>query len=243
MLSSEAVVRVRECVFERNQSDDGGAICLTGPGQAEISASTFVGNSAYGSALYAEWGANALVTNSTFSDNDRNSIALSFGGGAELRHVTVYASGSYGLSATFSSHARLSHTVIAGSGSSACSFVFPESTITTLGYNLEDGDTCNLDPLLGDLVGEEPALGVLQANGGPTMTRAPLFGSPLVDAGAAMCWVAVDQRGVPRPLDGDGDGTARCDIGSVELQPPLFCDGFESGNTSAWSATVPAAAR
>jgi hypothetical protein len=32
---------------------------------------------------------------------------------------------------------------------------------------------------------------------------------------------ASDQRGWHRPIDGDGDGIARCDIGSVELTIPL----------------------
>jgi hypothetical protein len=45
---------------------------------------------------------------------------------------------------------------------------------------------------------------------------------------------AVDQRGLLRPRDGDGDGHARCDRGAVELGAALFVDGFESGDTSAW---------
>jgi hypothetical protein len=28
-----------------------------------------------------------------------------------------------------------------------------------------------------------------------------------------------DQRGLPRNVDGDGDGTAACDSGAYELQP------------------------
>jgi len=43
-----------------------------------------------------------------------------------------------------------------------------------------------------------------------------LEGSPAIDAGDDAQCPASDQRGVPRPLDGNGDGLAVCDIGSFE---------------------------
>nr|WP_298146848.1 right-handed parallel beta-helix repeat-containing protein [uncultured Pseudomonas sp.] len=43
-----------------------------------------------------------------------------------------------------------------------------------------------------------------------------LPGSPAIDAGIGDC-SAYDQRGVPRPQDGNGDGVAVCDLGAVEL--------------------------
>ena len=56
-----------------------------------------------------------------------------------------------------------------------------------------------------------------------------------VDSGDEVLYPAVDQRGLLRPWDGDGDGAARSDRGAVELGAPLFVDGFESGDSSAWS--------
>jgi hypothetical protein len=63
-----------------------------------------------------------------------------------------------------------------------------------------------LDPLLGDLAN----------NGGPTKTHAPLAGSPAIDHGNNVGAPLIDQRGVLRPRDGNGDGRAVVDIGAVE---------------------------
>ena len=37
----------------------------------------------------------------------------------------------------------------------------------------------------------------------------------------------------------DGDGSAICDIGSYEADDLIFVDGFELGDTMAWSTSVP----
>ena len=66
-----------------------------------------------------------------------------------------------------------------------------------------------------------PVVGDLQDNGGPTETCEPIPGGPAVDAGEYPYSGSEtsDQRGegYARVADGDGDGTARIDIGAVEL--------------------------
>jgi hypothetical protein len=66
---------------------------------------------------------------------------------------------------------------------------------------------------------------VLAFKGGPTQTHALVPGSPAIDAGGTACTDAngnpllTDQRGRPRIVDGNRDGTARCDIGAFEFFP------------------------
>ena len=78
-----------------------------------------------------------------------------------------------------------------------------------------------------DITGQDPKLGPLTNNGGPTETRALLHGSPAIDAGnpatpgsGGNACEATDQRGVARPQDGDADGVATCDIGAFERSRP-----------------------
>jgi CSLREA domain-containing protein len=68
-----------------------------------------------------------------------------------------------------------------------------------------------------------PQLNALADNGGPTQTHSLRSISPAIDAarpGAPDTDIfsckPTDQRGATRPADGNGDGTARCDIGAFE---------------------------
>ncbi len=76
----------------------------------------------------------------------------------------------------------------------------------------------------------DPLLAPLKNNGGYAKTMALVTGSSAIDTGNAVtCADAAsvnnqDERGLSRPVDGNFDGTAVCDIGAYEYQGHLFAD-------------------
>jgi hypothetical protein len=98
--------------------------------------------------------------------------------------------------------------------------------LTSGGYNLDNGDSCGFSAT-GDINNTDPLLGPLANNGGPRagagsegvmLTHALLENSPAIDTGTNAGCPSTDQRGVVRPVDGDEDGTATCDIGAYEYR-------------------------
>lgn len=91
-------------------------------------------------------------------------------------------------------------------------------TITSLGYNLEFGNTC-VFTATGDITSTNPLLGPLANNGGTTQTMALQAGSPAINRipnGTNGCGTTIttDQRGFIR--------VGPCDIGAFEYVLRLF---------------------
>jgi hypothetical protein len=114
----------------------------------------------------------------------------------------------------------LAQTIIANGSASGgpntnCEFTGPGS-VTSQGYNLIDNTNCGT-PAATDIIGQNPQLGALANNGGPTQTLLPAESAPEVgaipDATCVATGVGMDQRGLAR-----GAGAASsCTIGSVEI--------------------------
>jgi CSLREA domain-containing protein len=203
-----------------NQSD---TLTMTG---STISGNTVNGSGSGGGGVFNEAGT-LILTNSTFSGNTANGNGSSSGlgggiyqkqvnnGASRLTNVTITAnvaprgSGVYKLQGDI----EFRNTLIAGnSGSPNC---FRATLVTSLGHNLDGDNGCGFVGS-GDLVNTDPKLGTLADYGGPTFTHSLLSGSPAIDTGSGGSCPSTDQRGGPRPLDGNSDGSAVCDIGSYE---------------------------
>jgi hypothetical protein len=191
-------------------------------GTLTITNSTISGNStrSEGGGVANHLGGSTLtISNSTISGNS----ALFFGGGVANSESTLI----------------LTRTLVSGNSAPTGPEVFknvPYGGIVVadnhniFGVNGNAG-VVNFTPGPTDIV---PPVGVqlssilnpvLAFNGGPTQTHALVPGSPAIDAGGIACTDAsgnpllTDQRGRPRIIDGNSDGTARCDIGAFEFFP------------------------
>jgi hypothetical protein len=129
----------------------------------------------------------------------------------------------------------LIRTLVAGNTAASGPEIFNSGTVLADSHNLFGvNGTAGVEGFSPGATDIVPAAGVLlpdilkpqlAANGGPTRTHALVPSSPAIDAGGPVCLdatgnpLATDQRGKPRIVDGNGDGTAACDIGAVEFFP------------------------
>jgi hypothetical protein len=209
---NEASIEIERSAFYNNvivlkgeTPGNGGAVYLGG-GSLNISNSTFSGNgssvnSSGGGALYVYGAANVILTHVTIVGN---TASVSSPGG--------------GIAITSASTLSYFNSILANNSPEDCRLV--DSAIAQNFNNLvESGSGCGTPALTAD-----PNLGPLAENGGPTRTHALLAGSPAIDAGFGDACLTSDQRGIHRPLDGDGNGSRLCDLGAYEFPGATFAD-------------------
>jgi len=202
---------LRNCTISGNTAAGFGGGVYHDPGTLNLIDSTITGNSAGsdggGIAVASIASPDAILNiyNSTISGN-----------GAGLGHV----GGGIANLGTVS----LANSILAGNYHQGLGLEDDCSgTIDSLDYNvIESTFGCTISGA-GDhnIYSQDPNLGPLQDNGGPTQTQALLDLSPAIDAGnPAGCTdnlgaaLTDDQRGFVRPVNG------RCDIGAFEYNSP-----------------------
>ena len=202
-------LQVENSTFTGNTAPNGAAIDATG-GHATVATSALYGNKATskGGAIYTGGHGSVTVQNSTISDNEAPQGSGAYAdGGLSLAFVTLFGNSGPGgqlfVEPALPDTISVENTIL---GSCA------GKPVRSLEYNIEPGTTCGIG-VKGDRPNTDPMLGPLADNGGQTLTRKPLPGSPAIDS--AKCFLgAVDQRQRPRPIG------KTCDIGAVEVDLP-----------------------
>ncbi len=219
-------------------NDGGGGIYVSLGGTLTLTGSTLSANTVSGNIVSVGGGGifnagSSAISNSTIAGN---SSAVD-GGGFEsdttassvLVNVTVYQNIAAGKGGNIKnlysdSTMAISNTIVAG-GKAAGSVndISNDGTITSNDYNIVQA-LISGNPLKGltahNLTGEDPVLGALQDNGGPTPTDADGSSSPgtayIPYSVCSAAGITVDQRQYPRNPTAMGF----CDVGAFEDQTP-----------------------
>jgi hypothetical protein len=209
MGTTAATVNLTDVTVSGNSASHGGGIDNDVGSTLNLTNVTVSGNTGSLSGGGIENMGTATLTNVTISGNTAGT-----GNGIEnqgvLTLLNVTSSGTLDGAAD-----SIRNTIVAGSCTGGGCM---GGACTTEDHDLDTGTGCGFADA-SDLSSTNPDLGPLQDNGGPTFTQALAGGSPAIDAAGGCPPPGTDQRGVIRPVDGNGDSVAVCDLGAFEFEP------------------------
>ena len=204
----DATVTIVDSTFDNNSAPEGGGIWNAG--MMNLFNSTLSGNIVYhpigtssmlGGGIYNSSGS-TTIQNSTLNDNS-----------AGIAGDSIFNN---------SGSVTLGNSILTNNNTEGAPENCAGDDVTSEGYNLESGNTCNLIAA-GDMTDTDPLLSPLADNGGETPTHALLTGSPAIDAGNCP-GEDTDQRGFSRPVDmlGVPNAADACDMGAYEVHYVIY---------------------
>jgi CSLREA domain-containing protein len=217
-----STIEISQSTLSTNTAQYGGGIYYNdfvgNPSKMMVQNSTLSGNIAshQGGGIYAIGQARLTLQNATIAGNE-----------AYRRIPQHYASFGGGLVITSTAAITAQNTLIGDNiFTNGITLPTPDDcygSLLSLGNNLIQTTTnCSIyGTTYGNITAQDPLLDPLQNDGGDTPTRPLQAASPAIDAGTNSACPPSDQRGVPRPFDGNGDTNAICDIGAYEAASQL----------------------
>ena len=210
--------------FSGNSAQNGGGMENASSSPTLINV-TFVGNTAQnngGGMFNLSSTTHPILTNVTFSNNSAKN-----GGGmynAIIAQPQIRNTIFWGNTATIAG-AQIYNTTGTNPG-----------TPTINDSIVQNG--CPAGGICTNVISTDPMLGTLGNYGGFTQTVPLLAGSSAIDAGDNTNCPASDQRGDTRPFDGDGNGSAICDMGAYEVQTVMPTPTPSSTGTQTSTPTI-----
>lgn len=227
-----SLCNINNCVINDNNSDAGGGIgifALTNSGTYNITKCSVYNNTASvvggGIRINRDPGQNIIVNikySSIYNNTSANTNNLFSVASTTLISNSTITQGQTGnvASISLSNTTNIVNTTIHNANNNETLQITGNPTINVANtvVDIVSGIITNLggNYITGGVV--DPQLGPFQNNGGPTLTMAPLTGSPLIDAGLlANVDSPTDQRGFFRVIDG------QVDTGAVESGSRPIC--------------------
>ena len=207
-----------DVTFLSNAAADGGGMVnsLSSPSLKQVNFN-MNGASNNGGGMLNIHSSNPTMENITFSNN----VAGYRGGGLYIDNNSLPTLSNATLHNNIAMNMCGAICIVEMSGITITNAIIWSNTPDQIVKGTSSSATLTYTDIEGGHIGEgninlNPLLGSLADNGGFTHTHALLSGSPAIDAGSPTVCPATDQRGYVRPIDGNGDGTARCDMGAYE---------------------------
>ncbi len=174
------------------------------------------------------------VLDSTIASNIGNGINSQDDSTLLVRNSTIVANTGVGIRIGGADGVfQMRNSVVARQGNMDC-VISGVASLNLNNYNMDSDDTCELAAGSSNYPGVDPRLTPLQRHGGFTHASWPLTISALIDLGHPVTGGPIgceedDQHFLERPVDFDGNGNARCDVGAIELSDDvIFFDPLET---------------
>jgi len=209
----------------------GGGVFINSTGTTSMTNVTVAHNEAdlLSGGIHFQGNGTLNLTNATIAGNssdDNSALSVVGTSTANLLNSTISGNTSTGPggSAIWGGTLSFKNTIVSANSPSNCD---AGAGWTSLGYNLDSGNTCGFSGG-GDQPNTDPQLTVLGDYGGAVWTMLLEQGSAAIDGGTNTGCPAEDARGLSRPVDGNNNAAATCDVGAVEMRAQTTTTSIDS---------------